>query len=221
MGLSHHHSVWGEVVSVNVGIVRQVEWAGRTVETAIWKVPVEGRIGVHGVNLDGDAQADRRVHGGPDKAVYAYAIEDYQWWSRQLGREIGPGTFGENLTTSGLDLSSAVVGERWQVGPTVFEVAQPRLPCSKLGIRMGDVAFVDRFAQAARFGVYLRIVEAGSVGAGDEIEVTHRPENGLTITELGRASPQPDPAVIERIIAVPEIPESWREWALRSQRRQA
>lgn len=221
MGQTHQYPIRGEVVSVNVGAVRRVEWAGRTVETGIWKEPVERRIGVHGVNLDGDDQADRRVHGGPDKAVYAYAIEDYDWWSRQLDREIGPGTFGDNLTVSGLDLASAVIGERWQVGSTEFEVAQPRLPCSKLGIRMGDAAFVDRFEQADRFGVYLRIVEEGSVGAGDQIHVAARPDQGLTITELGRASSRPSPAIVERVLSEPAAPESWREWAERARRRQA
>lgn len=210
----------GQVVSVNVGGVRQVEWAGRTVETAIWKQPVAGRLGVHGVNVEGDDQADRRVHGGPDKAVYAYSIEDYDWWSGQLGGQMAPGTFGDNLTVSGLDLASALIGERWQVGTTVLEVAQPRLPCAKLGIRMGDAGFVDHFEQAARFGAYLRIVEEGTVGAGDPINVSHRPGHGLTITDLGRASPRPDAATIELVLSVPEVPESWRSWAQRALKRQ-
>ena len=146
-----------EVVSVNVGEVRTVDWFGRTVTTAIWKSPVDGRVAVRGVNLDGDDQADRRVHGGPDKAVYAYAVEDYEWWSQELGRELEPATFGENLTVVGVDLGELVIGSRWIVGTTELEVSQPRQPCFKLGIRMSDADFVDRFDAAAR---YLRLRDA-------------------------------------------------------------
>ena len=177
--------VTGRLVSVNVGAVRTVEWHGRTVTTAIWKAPVEGRIAVRGVNLAGDDQADRRVHGGPDKAVYAYSAEDYAWWSVELGRELGPGTFGENLTVDGVDLGASIIGTRWRVGTTELEVAQPRQPCFKLGMRMGDAEFVDRFRDAERFGAYLRIVREGDVGAGDEITVSPH-AGGPTIVELGR-----------------------------------
>ena len=116
------------VASVNVGAVRTVAWRGGEVTTGIWKEPVVGPVAVRGVNLAGDDQADRSVHGGPDKAAYAYAQEDTAWWAGQLGRALGPGAFGENLTTSGLDLTNAVVGERWAVGSAVLEVSQPRVP---------------------------------------------------------------------------------------------
>ena len=176
------------VVSVNVGRPRIIEWHGREVETAIWKDPVDGRVPVRGVNLDGDGQADRRVHGGRDKAVYSYALEDYEWWSEQLGRAIEPGTFGENLTVQGVDLSAAEIGSRWRVGSARLEVSQPRFPCFKLGIRMGDAGFVKRFERAARFGAYLRILEEGDVGAGDEIvvEPAARPD-APTIRDVGLA----------------------------------
>src|SRR5881397_225869 len=118
----------GRLLSVQVGRPRG---EGRT-RTAIWKEPVDGRVAVRGVNLDGDDQADRTVHGGPDKAVYAYAEEDTGLWAAELGRDLGPATFGENLTTRGIDVSGAVVGERWRVGSTLLEVSQPRLPCAKL-----------------------------------------------------------------------------------------
>ncbi len=118
----------GTIVSVNVGSVRQFDYHGRPAESAIWKSPVEGRVAVRGVNLEGDDQADRSVHGGPDKAVYAYAIEDTRWWERQLGRQLGHSPFGENLTTDGLDLTNALVGERWEVGSVVNEVSEPRIP---------------------------------------------------------------------------------------------
>src|SRR4029079_17647984 len=133
----------GVVVSVNVGLPRTVEWFGRQVTTAIWKEPVADAVAVRGVNLAGDDQADRRVHGGVDKAVYAYATEDYEWWAKQLGTALAPGTFGENLTVAGVHLGSRVVGEQWRVGTARLEVAQPRLPCFKLGIRMGDASFVE------------------------------------------------------------------------------
>src|SRR5215211_2557921 len=149
------------VLSVNIGGVRQVEWRGREVTTAIWKHPVAGRVALRGVNLAGDDQADRSVHGGPDKAVYAYAREDYDFWRDEEGMETPPGLFGENLTVEGLDLSAAIVGERWSVGSTVLEVAQPRLPCFKLGIRMGDQRFLKRFLAASRMGAYLRVVREG------------------------------------------------------------
>jgi len=132
-----------------------VEWHGRIVESAIWKEPVEGRVAVRGVLVDGDEQADLRVHGGTDKAVYAYALEDYEWWSARLDRALEPGTFGENVTVAGFDPSDAVIGSRWRVGHTVLQVTEPRLPCFKLGMRMGDAAFVDDFAEAGRFGAYL------------------------------------------------------------------
>ncbi|HEX5588162.1 MAG TPA: MOSC domain-containing protein, partial [Acidimicrobiia bacterium] len=118
----------GHLVSVNVGVPRVVEWHGRAVESGIWKEPVDGRVAVRGVNLDGDGQADRRVHGGPDKAVYAYALEAYAWWSERLGRELAPASFGENLTVEGLDLATMVIGTRWHVGSTELEIAQPRQP---------------------------------------------------------------------------------------------
>jgi MOSC domain-containing protein YiiM len=159
----------GTVTSVNVGAPRVVEWHGRLVETAIWKAPVAGRVAVSGVNLAGDRQADLRVHGGHDKAVYTYAAEDYRWWEDQLGVELAPGTFGENVTTSGVDLAAIEPGERWRFGTALLEARDPRQPCFKLGIRMGDAAFVDRFKQAERLGRYFAIVDPGDVGADDQV----------------------------------------------------
>jgi MOSC domain-containing protein YiiM len=148
-----HMAMEGRLQSVNVGAVRQIELAGRPRTTAIWKLPVPGRVAVRGVNVVGDEQADRRVHGGPDKAVYAYAWEDYAWWERQLGRRLDPGTLGENLTTEGIQVTGALVGERWRVGSVVLQVTSPRVPCWKLGVRMGDPGFPRRFAAAGRPGV--------------------------------------------------------------------
>ena len=131
----------GRLLAVNVGAPREIEWLGRRETTSIWKSPVDGRVAVRGVNVAGDDQADREVHGGPDKAVYAYAREDTAWWERELGRELEHGNFGENLTVSGVDVTGAVVGELWEVGSAVLEVAQPRIPCWKLGARMEDASF--------------------------------------------------------------------------------
>src|SRR5215216_3871112 len=132
-----------QVLSVNVGRPQQLAVRrGRPVMSSIGKAPVSGRVQVAGVNLDGDDQADRRVHGGPDKAVYAYAHEDALWWSGELGREIAPGMFGENLTLAGVEVTHAVVGERWRIGTVELEVCQPRFPCAKLGYRFGDPLMV-------------------------------------------------------------------------------
>jgi MOSC domain-containing protein YiiM len=178
------------VASVNIGTPRQIGVRrGRGLYSSIVKVPVAGRVRVAGVNLAGDDQADRRVHGGPDKAVYAYASEDIAWWAEQLGRELGPGEFfGENLTTAGVDVSGAVIGERWRIGGVVLEVAQPRLPCAKLGTRFGDLMMVRRFAEASRPGAYLRIVAEGELGAGDAVERVSRPGHGITVALVSDAT---------------------------------
>jgi MOSC domain-containing protein YiiM len=202
----------GTVLSVNVGVPRTVEHNGRRVSTAIWKQPVAGRVAVRGVNLDGDDQADRSVHGGVDKAVYSYAREDYEWWEGELDRVLGAGTFGENLTLSGVDISAAVIGERWQVGPTVLEVSEPRFPCFKLGIKMDDPRFLKRFAAARRPGAYLRIVEEGEVGAGDAVERLSRPEHGLTIAIFAEAY-LGDRGLLPRLLEAQQVSERWREWA--------
>jgi MOSC domain-containing protein YiiM len=201
------------LLSVNVGRPRLVDTGRRTVSTAIWKAPVEGRVAVRGVNVDGDDQADRSVHGGPDKAVYAYAIEETRQWDAELGRELGPAAFGENLTTEGIDVSGALVGERWRVGTTLLEVVQPRLPCFKLGLRMGDPTFVRRFGQASRPGAYLRIVEEGELEAGDaiEVDVAALPEHGVTMRLISDAILL-DHSLIPQALEAPQLIPSLREW---------
>ncbi|MEP6753726.1 MAG: MOSC domain-containing protein [Candidatus Dormiibacterota bacterium] len=156
--------------------------------TAIFKAPASGRVAIRGVNLEGDDQADRSVHGGRDKAVYAYSAADYAWWGASLGSEPAPGTFGENVTVAMVGaLGDAIVGERWLVGTSQLEVCQPRLPCYKLGMRMGDPMFVKRFAAAGRPGSYLRIVQPGDVGSGDLITLLHRPDHKVSVGLVGRA----------------------------------
>ena len=199
------------VASLNVGGVREVEWNGRLVTTGIWKHPVQGRVALRGVNFAGDDQADRRVHGGPDKAVYAYASEDYDLWRDAHGVDVVPGLFGENLTVEGLDLAAAVAGERWRVGSTLLEVAQPRMPCFKLGLRMGDPLFPKRFQRVGRMGAYLRVIEEGDVGAGDPIAVTDRPAHGVTLGTMMQALT--DPAAAHALRDVERLPEFWRRVA--------
>jgi MOSC domain-containing protein YiiM len=158
-----------QIVSVNVAQLRTLTVRGREVQTGIFKQPVEGPVAVGELGLEGDVQADRRVHGGNDQAVYAYAIEDVEWWESELGRELGPGFFGENLTLRGLDVSSAEPGDRWKAGGVTLEVTFPRTPCQKLATKVGDPKFVKRFARAGRPGMYLRVVEAGELAAGDPV----------------------------------------------------
>ena len=202
------------LLSVNVGRPRPVDTGARTIVTAIWKTPVDGRVAVRGVNVDGDDQADRSVHGGPDKAVYAYAIEETRAWESELGRELGPGAFGENLTIEGVDVSGALVGERWRVGTALLEVVQPRFPCFKLGLRMGDPRFVKRFGQASRPGAYLRIVEEGELGAGDPVAVVARPDHAVTMRLVSDAILL-DHDLIPRALDAPQLIPSLRTWMMK------
>lgn len=203
-----------EVTSVNIGQVREVTWHGRRIRTGIWKTPIDApSVMARGVNLDGDDQGDRRAHGGPDKAVYAYAEEDYRFWQQAESIAVTPGLFGENLTVRGLGLRDAVVGERWRIGTAVLEVAQPRLPCYKLGIRMGDDEFPERFQEAGRLGAYLRIVTEGVVAPGDPIELVFRPDHGVTLREMLDALG--DRERLQSLLRAPELPARWRQRAER------
>ena len=202
----------GKVLSVNVGKAREFEYNGRLARSAIWKSPVAGRIAARGVNLAGDDQADRKAHGGPDKALYAYAVEDARWWEQEIGRALAFGEFGENLTTEGIDVNDALVGERWQIGTVVLEVSEPRIPCWRLGVRMDDKMFPRRFTEALRPGAYLRIAVEGDVGAGDEVSVVERPDHDLTIRDVFRIYNR-DRAEVERLLGVPQMSEAWKRWA--------
>jgi MOSC domain-containing protein YiiM len=204
-------TVIGMVESVNVGRPRIVQVNGRGVLTSIWKNPVDGRVALRGVNFVGDDQADRTVHGGPDKAVYAYGSEDTDWWEAELGRSLDPAPFGENLTVRGIHVSEAVIGERWEVGDALLEIAQPRLPCFKLGLRMGDPLFPKRFAAAGRPGAYLRIVREGEIGAGDRIEVVSRPAHGVTSALVSRALLREKDLLVDALAAT-ELPDDLRAW---------
>jgi MOSC domain-containing protein YiiM len=200
------------ILSVNVGSIREFEYNGRPAKSAIWKHPVQDRVAARGVNLAGDDQADRKAHGGFDKAVYAYSIEDLQWWEKELGRPLEHGQFGENLTTQGVDVNESLIGERWQVGNVVLEVSEPRVPCWRFGVRMQDPMFPKRFTKAMRPGAYLRIISEGELGAGDAIERLVKPDHGVTIRDVFRIYVR-DRGEIGRLLTVPQLSEGWRGWA--------
>jgi MOSC domain-containing protein YiiM len=203
----------GSVLSVNVAQIREIPRGGEMVRTGIWKVPVEGRVAVRGVNVEGDEQADRSVHGGPDKAIYAYAREDTDWWEGELGRELPHGAFGENLTLRGVDVTGALIGERWRIGTVLLEVSEPRFPCWKLGARFEDPKMLKRFAAALRPGAYLRIAEEGELAAGDVVEVVERPDHDLTVRGFAHAYLQ-DRDSLPRLLEVPAVSQMWRDWVL-------
>jgi len=202
------------VLSVNAGLPREVTWRGKPVTTGIYKEPADGRVPVRRLNLDGDRQADLRVHGGPDKAVYAYPSEFYELWSRERPElELGPGTFGENLTTEGLVDTEVSVGDRFRVGTAELLVTQPRLPCFKLGIRMGSDAFVTEFLERGLLGFYLAVAHEGDVAAGDPIIEVARDPRGFRVTEVARlfARDRDDVEGLRRAAALDVLPESWRD----------
>ena len=152
-----------KVISINVGLPTEFEYKGRQAKSAIWKNPVSGKVFARGINLEGDRQADLKAHGGYDKAVYAYASEDLNWWGNEIGREIGPGELGENLTLHGVQVNDALIGERWKIGDVILEVSEPRIPCWRLGVRMEDKTFPKKFTKALRPGTYLRIKNDGEL----------------------------------------------------------
>jgi MOSC domain-containing protein YiiM len=201
-----------KVLSVSVGRPREFDYHGRPAKSAIWKSQVSGRVAARGVNLAGDDQADRGAHGGYDKAIYAYAVEDMRWWEKQIGRPVAYAEFGENLTTEGVDVNSALIGERWKIGTTIVEISEPRIPCWRLGVRMNDTHFVGRFTEALRPGTYLRIISEGDVGAGDEIHVVSKPNTDLTVGDVFRIYTR-DRDEAGRLLEVAQMSEAWKRWA--------
>jgi MOSC domain-containing protein YiiM len=203
------------VVSVNVGFPRTVRWKGRDVTTGIFKEPVEDRVSLRRLNLDGDRQADLSVHGGAAKAVYAYPLEHYTFWHKELGEELPFGAFGENLTVEGLPLEEeAAVGDRFRVGTAALVVTQPRLPCYKLGLRFRREDIVKRFLASRRTGYYLAVEVEGDVGPGDHVEMIARDPARIPVAEITRvyASDRDDRATIERLVALDALPDDWRSY---------
>jgi MOSC domain-containing protein YiiM len=174
------------LVSVNVGRPGRELLSGRELETAILKNQVEGPVAVGPLGIAGDEVADRENHGGPDQAVYLYTVEDYAWWAKELGRRLDPGTFGENLTVSGLESAELAVGDRFRIGEVELEVTAPRIPCSTFAARMGDAGWVKRFARAGRPGAYLRVLATGAVAAGDEVSLDPAADRSVPLLDLVR-----------------------------------
>lgn len=173
------------VLSVNVGLPREVDWHGKRVLTSIWKSPVAGAVNVGPVNLEGDRQSDLTVHGGPQKSVYVYPSEHYAAWRQELpAADLAWGAFGENLTIDGLLEHEVRPGDRLRIGSAEFEVTVPRLPCFKLGIRFGDDRMIRRFAMSGRSGFYLTVISQGALQAGDEIAFDPRAQDDVTIADL-------------------------------------
>jgi MOSC domain-containing protein YiiM len=176
----------GRVLSVNAARERPLEQQGRVIRTGIFKEPAAGAVRVGPLGLEGDHIHDRRYHGGPDKAVYGYAKEDYAWWEKELGKPLPPGVFGENLTLEGLELEATRAGDILAAGTARLQAVSPRIPCRTLAARMGDPGFAKRFQQAGRFGVYFRVLTPGEVKAGDAARWESRNGEGALIVELGR-----------------------------------
>lgn len=193
------------LLSVNVGTETPIDGAGKSGRTGIFKRPVEGTVEITPLGLVDDAISDTKNHGGPDQAVYVFGAPDYEWWSDELGRDLPPGLFGENLTVSGLESAAMSVGDRISIGAVVLEVTAPRIPCLTLAVRMGDPAFLKRFRRAERPGVYCRVVQSGEVRAGDT--VTHTPYAGerVPVLEVFRAffDGESGEEVLRRQLSVP------------------
>jgi MOSC domain-containing protein YiiM len=205
------------IVSVNVGMPAPLRRAdGAEVSSGIVKAAVAGRVRVGRTNLAGDGQADLSVHGGPDKAVYAYPHEHYARWAAELGRDdLVPGIFGENLTVEGLAEDDVLIGDRFRAGTALLEVSQPRMPCFKLGIRMGDPRFLKPFLQSGRTGFYLRVLEEGDVAAGDAIARAGSGDPDVSVREVTRLFAGGGSAeALSRAAGAPALTDGWRLWLL-------
>ena len=223
----HRTSMQMKLVSLNVGLPREVTWHGIQVTTGIFKQPVEGRIALRRLNLDGDRQADLTVHGGEEKAVYCYPLQHYEFWKKQLpGRDLPIGMFGENFTIdfSGRGSSDNVspedsihIGDRFAVGSAEVVVTQPRLPCYKLGVRFQMDDMVKRFLASGRSGFYLAVLREGEVGTGDEIRLIRQDAIALPISEITRLYiakrfSEDDARSVQRALQVDALPESWKDY---------
>jgi len=205
-----------KIVSVSVGSPRPVDWRGRRIMTGIFKQPVEGRVWLHRLNLEGDRQADLSVHGGMHKAVYVYPSEHYPFWRRELEMEDLPwGSFGENLTTAGWWEDEVHVGDRFRVGTAEVVVTQPRMPCFKLAVKLDREDIIERFLESGRPGFYLGVLQEGDLAAGDAMERIHEDENRVSVVDVVRLylerDRKSDPDLLRRAASVEGLPESWRD----------
>lgn len=203
------------VISVNIGFPKLITSAGRTVTTGIFKTPVSGRIKVDKLNLEGDAQADLSVHGGPSKAVYAYPSEHYAFWKRELpGMDLPWGMFGENLTLEGLLEDEAHIGDQFQIGTAVLMITQPRTPCYKLGIKFGREDIEARFLSSGRCGFYFAVIEEGEIGKDDNVKLIKRDKNQISVSTIFRLyfdREHTDPALVRQVLQVDALPSGWRK----------
>jgi MOSC domain-containing protein YiiM len=207
------------LVSINVGLPREVSWQGGTVTTGIFKQPVAGRVRVRQLNLDGDRQADLDVHGGPSKAVYVYPSEHYPYWRDKFPDLDMPwGMFGENFTLEGVLEYQVNIGDRLRIGRAEFMVTEPRMPCYKLGIKFGRKDIIPRFLKSRRSGFYLAVLEEGEVGAGDAVRLVSKAERSVTVTDIVRIYDDRrnrDLDLIHRAIETPALPDDWRNYLSR------
>jgi MOSC domain-containing protein YiiM len=202
-----------KLISINVGLPREVVWKGKTVTTGIFKEPVQGRVRMRRLNLDGDRQADLSVHGGPSKAVYVYPAEHYDYWRKELPEMTLPwGMFGENFTTEGLLEDDINIGDRFRIGSGQVMVTEPRMPCYKLGIKFGRDDIIKRFLASRRTGFYFAVLKEGEIGAGDTMELISRDENNITVADITRlyAFDKNDMEMLRRVTQLAALPESWR-----------
>ena len=206
-----------KIVSLNVGLPREVVWHGINVTTGIFKAPVKGRVALRKLDLDGDRQADLTVHGGEFKAVYCYPLEHYEYWKQKLGRDLPMGMFGENFTVEGMMEDDVHIGDRFAVGTAEVVVTQPRLPCYKLGVRFEADDMVKLFFVSRRTGFYLAVTREGEVGAGDAIARIARGPEGVAVADITRLYAEKrysddDSAVLRRALKAAALPESWKEY---------
>lgn len=201
-----------KVLSVNItSIVHEGAWTGSEGRTGIDKRPVSTSVRFENDGVAGDVVVDRKHHGGFDKAVYAYSIEDLKWWEKEIGRPISNGAFGENLTTEGIDVNAALIGERWQIGSVVLEVSEPRIPCRVFAGFWDRPTLIKDFTNAGRSGAYLRIIQEGEIKAGDEILVLERPEHEVSIRDIFEAKAG-ERGKIAQLKAVEQLSKSYKEW---------
>jgi MOSC domain-containing protein YiiM len=202
-----------KILSVNVGLPKQVTWEGKLVTTGIFKQPVTGPVVLRALNLDGDRQADLTVHGGVNKAVYAYPSEHYDYWRVELpGVNLPWGMFGENFTTEGLDEETVYIGDKFAIGEAELLVTEPRMPCYKLGLKFGRADMVKRFLASRRTGFYFAVLREGLVSAGDPVELTGREQKEISVADITRlyAFAKDDLTKMRRAIEVEALPESWK-----------
>ena len=210
---AENQTVRMKIVSVNVGLPREVVWKGITVQTAIFKEPVTGAVSIRELNLAGDQQADLTVHGGSKKAVYAYPAEHYGYWGKQLSDDSLPwGAFGENLTTEGLWEDTLCIGDVLRVGSAVLQITQPRMPCYKLEIKFNRDDMIKRFLLSGRSGFYFSVIERGDVAAGSKVEILDRDPDGVTVSDIVRLylGQTRDPELLQRARSVGSLPQNWK-----------